>query len=98
MVQPATLGHPAGQRSTRTFRHPCPGWTTSSSVSRFDHPSSPSSRTPLQDWDGLPEDALESTLSQCSLHPDLSLAILSSMLYFSSLVHSPIGPNPGDSL
>lgn len=97
-MQPATLGHPAGTCSTRTFQHLCSGWTTSSPVCRFDHASSPSSRTPLQDWDRLPADALESALPQFSLHPDLSLAILSSMLYFSSLAHSPIGPNPGDSL
>lgn len=88
-VQPPTPGHPASKRNNRTFRHLCPALTT---------PSSPNSLTCLQDQNELPGDALEPALPWFSLYPDLSLAILPRMLCFSSLVPSPIGPSPGDSL
>lgn len=88
-MQPPTPGHPASKHSTRTFWHLCPGLTT---------PYSPNSLTALQDQNELPGNAPEPTLPWFSLYTDLSLAILPRMLCFSSLVHSPIGPSPGNSL
>ena len=82
-MQPPTRGHPASNHNTRTFQHSCLGLKR-----QQDSPPRPG-----PSWPG---DALKPTVPRFSLSPGQSLAILQHMPCFSFLVHSPIGPRPGE--